>query len=72
MRVKWNEVFESNKGDISPKIIVQIEGAQMPPGANFGDEDSFCGIGHLVKHVGKDLDVEHNKDSSVVTINGIY
>lgn len=71
MRVKWEAVFETNKGAMSPKMVVQIAGDQMTPGVNFFNGVS-CGADHLAKHVGKDLDIEQDEDTGIVTINGFY
>lgn len=72
MRVKWYKVFDINDGVISPKVAVNIVGGQMTPGINFMGSGSFGGVNHLSKHVGKDLDVEQDKETGVLTINGFY
>lgn len=71
MKVRFDEVFEIVNGAIKPKHVVKIGGVQMGPGVSFGDGVSFGNV-NLADHVGKDLEVEQDSETGVVTILKIY
>lgn len=71
MRVRFDEVFEIKNGAISPKHVVNLGGVQMGPGVSFGGGVSFGNV-NIAEHVGKDLEVEQDKATGVVTILKIY
>lgn len=71
MRVSFSEVFEIHDKAITPKHIVTIGGIQMSQGVRFEDGISF-GNFNLNEHYGKDLEIEQDKTTGVVTISKIY
>lgn len=71
MRVKWDDVFKIKDGWISPKHVVNVGGVQMTPKVSFKRGSSFGGV-NLAKHAGKDLEIEKDKDTGVVTIKRFY
>jgi hypothetical protein len=71
MRVPFSEVFEINENAVTPKHVVNIGGIQMSPGISFEGGVSFSNF-NLAEHFGKDLEIEKDKTTGILTISKIY
>lgn len=71
MRVPFSEVFEVHEDVVTPKHIVTIGGIQMKPGIRFEGGVSFSNF-NLAEHFGKDLEIEKDKTTGILTISKIY
>ena len=70
MRVPFSYVFQTNAdGTVSPRGSVHVNGITIKPGTSIGSKVSFGGF-DISTAVGRDLEIEKNKD--VVVIKDVY
>lgn len=68
-RYRFNDVFNLEKGRISPRIPIRIGGITMGPGISFERGVSFSGV-DLSQVVGKDI--SGYVENGVFIIKGFY
>lgn len=69
MRVRFNEIFQVNSGQLSPLRRIRVGGVSFGPGVSFGAGVAFGGI-NFHEYIDHDLEVEEKDD--VLVIKGIY
>ena len=69
MKKHFNELFAIEKGMVTPKVAIHINGVTMGPGVGFGGGVSFGGV-DLTQYVGKNFAVEIQ--TGVHVIKGVY
>lgn len=65
MKVKFNEIFQVNKGRLFPLRKIRVGGASYEKGALF----AFGGV-DFREYIGHDLEIEEKKD--ILIIKGIF
>ena len=68
-RYIFSDIFNVDRGRISPRIPIRIGGVTMGPGVSFGGGVSFSGI-DLSQYVGKDI--AGYVENGVFIIKGFY
>lgn len=69
MKIHFEYLFEVNDDRVAPKVMIQINGVTMGPGAFLGCGSHFGGV-DLHEHIGKHFEVEiHN---GVHMISGVH